>query len=102
MAGVEGGGLMRVLAIAQRRRAAHRDGQHRRERLGLIDRAEPACDRAVIGCGGGEGLGGEQATLVEAGLAGRDDGRTMLGPPMSMFSITVSRSAPRATVASNG
>jgi|GEM_PF-6315782 len=65
---------MRVLAIAQRRRAAHRDGQHRRERLGLIDRAEPACDRAVIGCGGGEGLGGEQATLVEAGLAGRDDG----------------------------
>ena len=28
--------------------------------------------------------------------------RIMVGPPMSMFSITVSRSAPEATAAANG
>ena len=66
---VEGGLLMRVLAIAQHGRVLEDEGQGRRELLLLVGEPEPARDHGVIGRGRGEGLGGEPLALDEIGLA---------------------------------
>ena len=49
--------LVRIFAIAQLDRTAHRDRQRIRERLALIGKTEPLRDHAVIAGGRGKSLG---------------------------------------------
>ena len=66
--GVEGGGLMRVLAVAQL--LLQFAGEHRARRIiDAVLLGEPGGDRRVIGAGAGIGLSSELAAERQRGLA---------------------------------
>ena len=66
---IEGGGLMRIFAIAQRRAQRARQAERFGEGDALVCEGEPAGDHRIIGGGGGISLGREHAAEVVAGRA---------------------------------